>query len=86
MEMNLKAASVRLVDKKRQKLEMVASHGLSAEYLAKGAVSLERSRIDQRALGGETVIVYDVAGEEGFQYPARLRRRASGRCSSCRCG
>ncbi|MGE5602637.1 MAG: DUF484 family protein [Nitrososphaerales archaeon] len=70
MEMNLKAASVRLLDKKRQKLELVASHGLSDAYLAKGAVSLQRSLIDQRALGGEPVIVYDVAGEEGFQYPA----------------
>ncbi len=70
MEMNLKAASVRLVDKKRQKLELVASHGLSPAYLAKGAVSLERSLIDQRVLSGETVVVYDVAGEEGFQYPA----------------
>ena len=70
MEMNLKAASVRLLDKKRQKLELVASHGLSESYLAKGAVSLERSRIDQRVLAGETVILYDVAGEEGFQYQA----------------
>jgi GAF domain-containing protein len=73
MEMNLKAASVRLVDKKRQKLELVASHGLSESYLAKGAVSLERSRIDQRVLAGETVILYDVAGEEGFQYQAEAR-------------
>ena len=70
LEMNLKAASVRLVDKKRQKLELVAAHGLSPAYLAKGAVNLQRSLIDQRVLGGETVVVYDVAGEEGFQYPA----------------
>lgn len=73
MEMNLKAASVRLLDKKRQKLELVASHGLSESYLAKGAVSLERSRIDQRVLAGETVVLYDVLGEEGFQYPAEAR-------------
>jgi GAF domain-containing protein len=70
MEMGLKAASVRLLDKKRQKLELVASHGLSEAYLAKGAVSLARSGIDQRVLAGEPVVVYDVAGEEGFQYPA----------------
>ena len=70
LEMNLKAASVRLVDKKRQKLELVAAHGLSDAYLSKGTVVLQRSLIDQRVLGGEAVIVYDVAGEEGFQYPA----------------
>ncbi len=74
MEMNLKAASVRLVDKKRQRLELVAAHGLSEAYLAKGAVNLQRSTIDQRVLNGETVIVYDVAGEEGFQYPAEAAK------------
>jgi GAF domain-containing protein len=73
MEMNLKAASVRLLDKKQQKLELVAAHGLSEAYLAKGAVSLQRSLIDQRALAGEAVVVFDVAGEEGFQYPAEAR-------------
>ncbi len=70
MEMQLKAASVRLLDKKQQRLELVAAHGLSDAYLAKGAVSLQRSPIDRRVLAGEAVIVYDVAGEEGFQYPA----------------
>ncbi len=70
MEMQLKAASVRLLDKKQQRLELVAAHGLSDAYLAKGAVSLQASPIDRRVLAGEAVIVYDVAGEEGFQYPA----------------
>jgi GAF domain-containing protein len=74
VEMNLKAASVRLVDRKRQWLDLVAAYGLSESYLSKGAVSLQRSLIDQRALGGETVVVYDVAGEEGFQYPAEAAR------------
>ncbi len=70
MEMNLKAAGVRLVDKKRQKLDLVASYGLSQAYLAKGSIDLQRSPIDRRVLSGEAVVVYDVAGEEGFQYPA----------------
>lgn len=69
MEMSLKAAGVRLVDKKRQKLELVASYGLSEAYLAKGAVDIQRSPIDRRVLNGEAVVVYDVAGEDGFQYP-----------------
>jgi GAF domain-containing protein len=73
MEMNLKAAGVRLVDKKGQKLELVASYGLSEAYLAKGVVLLQRSLIDQRVLNGETVVLYDVEGEEGFQYPTEAR-------------
>jgi GAF domain-containing protein len=69
MEMGLKAASVRLVDRSGKKLELVAAHGLSDRYLHKGTVILSRSPIDQRVLAGETVLLYDVAGEEGFQYP-----------------
>lgn len=69
MEMTLKAASVRLLDGSGKKLELVAAHGLSERYLRKGTIIVSRSPIDQRLLAGETVVLYDVAGEEGFQYP-----------------
>ena len=70
MEMGLKAASVRLLDKSGKRLELVAAHGLSDRYLAKGSVEVSKSPLDQRLLAGETVALFDVAGEEGFQYPA----------------
>jgi GAF domain-containing protein len=70
MEMGLKAASVRLLDKSGKRLELVAAHGLSERYLAKGSVEVSQSPLDQRLLTGETVALFDVAGEEGFQYPA----------------
>jgi GAF domain-containing protein len=69
MEMNLKAASVRLLDKSGKRLELVAAHGLSERYLTKGAVEVSKSPLDQRLLAGETVALLDVAGAEGFQYP-----------------
>ncbi len=70
MEMGLKAASVRLLDKSGKRLELVAAHGLSERYLTKGSVDVSKSPLDRRLLAGETVALFDVAGEEGFQYPA----------------
>jgi GAF domain-containing protein len=68
MEMGLHAASVRLVDSGGKKLDLVSSHGLSERYLQKGTVIIAASPIDRRVLRGEPVVIYDVAGEEGFQY------------------
>ncbi|HIQ04818.1 MAG TPA: GAF domain-containing protein [Anaerolineae bacterium] len=70
MEMNLKAASVRLLDRKEKTLELAAAHGLSEAYLAKGRVLVAQSPIDQRVLAGEPVTLFDVEEEPGFQYPA----------------
>jgi GAF domain-containing protein len=70
MEMGLKAASVRLLDRHGKRLELVAAHGLSEHYLTKGTVEVSKSPLDRRLLAGETVALFDVAGEEGFQYPA----------------
>lgn len=67
-EMGLKAASIRLLDPRQQVLRLVAAHGLSEAYLAKGEVHVARSPVDQRVLRGETVVLYDVEHEEGFEY------------------
>jgi GAF domain-containing protein len=70
LEMGLKAASVRLLDKDGRRLVLAAARGLSDRYLEKGGVEVSRSKIDQRLLAGETVVLYDVSGEPGFQYPS----------------
>lgn len=70
LEMGLKAASVRLLDKSGKRLELVAAHGLSERYLSKGAVLVAKSPIDQKLLAGESVALYNVAEEPGFQYRA----------------
>jgi GAF domain-containing protein len=73
-EMWLKAASIRLLDEKGQKLQLVAATGLSQAYLAKGEVHLAKSPTDQLALQGEPVVLYDVEHERGFEYPAEAAR------------
>jgi GAF domain-containing protein len=73
-EMWLKAASIRLLDPKRQVLHLVAAYGLSEGYLAKGAVHLTKSPVDQRVLEGSAVVLYDLEHEAGFEYPAEALR------------
>ncbi|MBI3951552.1 MAG: GAF domain-containing protein [Acidobacteria bacterium] len=73
-EMWLKAGSIRLLDSKQQILRLVAAHGLSQAYLAKGEVHVARSPVDQRVLQGEAVVLYDVEHEPGFEYPDVARQ------------
>jgi len=72
-EMALKAASVRLLDPERRILRLVAAYGLSKRYLSKGEVHVDKSPVDQKALQGEPVVLYDVATEPGFEYPEEAR-------------
>jgi GAF domain-containing protein len=73
-EMGLKAASIRLLDPRSQILRLVAAHGLSEAYLAKGEVHVARSPVDQRALQSEVVVLYDVEHQSGFEYPEEAAR------------
>jgi GAF domain-containing protein len=72
-EMGLKAASIRLLDPQRT-LRLVAARGLSEAYLSKGKIHVDKSPVDQRALEGEVVVLYDVEGEAGFEYPEEATR------------
>lgn len=66
--MSARACGIRLLDKETGELRPVVSHGLSAEYLAKGSVSREGSPLDRRVLAGEAVQVLDVRNDPNFQY------------------
>ncbi len=68
-ELNCKGGIIRLLDRTGQHLLLVAATGLSQAYLSKGAVDVGRSSMDQRVLQQETVTIYDVARDEGYQYP-----------------
>jgi GAF domain-containing protein len=68
-EMWLKAASIRLLDPKRQVLDLAAAYGLSEAYLAKGEVHLDKSPVDQHTLEEGAVVLYDMEHEAGFEYP-----------------
>ncbi len=65
--LDIKAAAVRLLDEKRQKLEMVASYGLSDRYITKGPVETDKSVAE--AMLGKAVSIYDVRQDERAIYP-----------------
>lgn len=67
--MDAKACALRLRDDATDDLQIVATYGLSAEYLEKGPVKLGESPIDQHVLQGQTLAFRDVSRGMGFQYP-----------------
>ena len=71
-QVGLKAASIRLLDPKRQVLLLMAAYGLSDAYLAKGEIRVTKSPIDQRVLRGEVVVLHDAEPE--LQYPTEVAR------------
>ncbi len=65
--LDIKAAAVRLMDEKRQMMELVASYGLSDRYITKGPVGVDKSITE--AMTGKAVSIYDVAQDPRATYP-----------------
>ncbi len=65
--LDIKAAAVRLLDEKRQKMELVASYGLSDRYINKGTVTTDKSIAE--AMMGKAVSIYDVASDSRATFP-----------------
>lgn len=68
--LDIKAAAVRLLDEKRQQMELVASYGLSERYITKGPVGADRSITE--VMTGKAVSVYDVAQDPTAVYPKEM--------------
>lgn len=64
--LNVKGASVRLLDSDTRTLKLVASFGLSEKYLNKGPISSEKSIA--QALKGQPVVIKNASTDEGVQY------------------
>lgn len=64
--MNLKAATIRLLDETGQRLELVAAYGLSDRYLERGPVDLEENV--REALQSKPVAIYDVSTDQRIHY------------------
>jgi len=64
--LDVKGATIRLLNDQRTTLQLVASYGLSEKYLNKGTVSAERSIAE--ALNGKPVTIVDAASDKGVQY------------------
>jgi GAF domain-containing protein len=65
--MKMKGCIVRLLDEKREKLEYVASYGLSERYVRKGPIYTSKGLEDVRT--GGPVIAPDVPKDSRLQYP-----------------
>jgi signal transduction protein with GAF and PtsI domain len=65
----VKGATIRLLDKTEETLELVASVGLSKKYLQKGPVLAQKS-IAQAMKNGKPVIILDAATDRRVQYRA----------------
>ena len=59
--MDVKAVSIRLIDRENDELKIAAVHNLSSAYLAKGKIRFSQAAIDQEALS-----------PKGFDYSADL--------------
>lgn len=70
--LSTKAAAIRLLDKTGERMEMIASRGLSERYLNKGFVFMPRSQIDREALAGTPVFVSDAAHDPRIQHPCEV--------------
>jgi len=69
--LKVKGGSLRLVNEQTQKLEQVASCGLSEAYLNKGTLSSDRSV--PQVLKGEVVCIQDAFDDPRIQYREELR-------------
>ena len=66
--MDVKASSIRVLNRNRTQLLMGAANGLSRGYVHKGPVLVEESGIDRRALAGEPIYLKDAQTDPDFQY------------------
>jgi GAF domain-containing protein len=77
--MGVKACSLRIVDRRRRKLILGSSTGLSAGYIRKGPVLIEASALDREALDGKTLYVENAQSDPRWQYPEKAQQE--GICS-----
>lgn len=71
--MDVKAASIRLLDDREKKLILGGACGLSETYLHKGPILIDESGIDKKALKGKTIYLKDAQTDKGFQYGEKAK-------------
>jgi len=69
--MNLKGATIRLVNPKTSTLELAASVGISDKYLNKGPVDMDKSIAE--SLRGRPVAIFDAQNDPRIQYPQEAK-------------
>jgi len=72
--MDVKGATIRLLDEKNQTLEIVAAHGMGKSYLKKGPVVLKKHPVDQKVLKGKAVKTKNILKEPHVLYLEEARK------------
>lgn len=70
--LGMKAALIRLLDEDTDTLKLVASHGLSDEFLEKGAIATTETA--SRALKGETLVISDATTDKRIQFKDAMKK------------
>jgi signal transduction protein with GAF and PtsI domain len=66
--MGVKGSTIRLLDEKKQTLEITAQYGLSKKYLDKGPVVLKKHPVDRKVLKGQAISTKDITKEPHVLY------------------
>lgn len=69
--LGMKGAAIRLVDESTGELELVASFGLSDDFLNKGPVAATDTSV--KALQGETLVIKDVTRDKRIHYKKEMK-------------
>ena len=72
--MNVKAASIRLLDQNSGELVISGMHNLSDWYLSKGRIMLNDNPIDKTAFSGEVVYIKDARTDPRVRFPDHTRK------------
>jgi GAF domain-containing protein len=70
--LTVKGATVRLVNNDTGNLDLVASYGMSDQFLEKGPVSMNKSAAE--VLEGKTVTIEDAVKDKRVQYPDSVKK------------
>jgi GAF domain-containing protein len=68
----MKGVNIRLLNKETDTLDLVATYGLSEQFLNKGPLSSEKSVV--QALKGQTVIIKDATTDDRVQYRDHMKK------------
>ncbi|MCX8011592.1 MAG: hypothetical protein N3A64_00340, partial [Desulfobacterota bacterium] len=70
--MGVKGVSIRLLDERTNRLELVSACGLSTEYIKKGPIDADKSLA--QALRGEPHLVLNATSDSSVQYPEEAKK------------
>ena len=72
--MGVKGCSIKLLDSQGKKLKFSSIYGLSEDYIAKAAIDIEKSPVNQKIIKGEPLSIGEIDRKNFFQYPEDLKK------------